>query len=83
MSVMIREVYEALTEAGASEEKASAAAQAVTEKLVTKDDLQLEIATLRGELTTQIAEAKAEIIKWNVGTLVALTAIFTAIVKLL
>jgi flagellar motility protein MotE (MotC chaperone) len=45
MSTMLKEVYDALKEAGASEEKASAAAIAVSvyqlarERLATKDDI--------------------------------------------
>ena len=42
MSIMIAEVYEALVEAGASEEKAKAAASAVPaeDRLSTKSDIQ-------------------------------------------
>ena len=42
MSIMITEIYEALVEAGASEEKAKAAASAVPEedRLATKSDIQ-------------------------------------------
>ena len=39
----------------------------------------LDVETLRREM----AEIKADLIKWNVGTLIAMTGLFTAIVKLL
>ena len=34
------------------------------------------------ELRADLAELKADLIKWNVGTLLAVTGIFAAIVKL-
>ena len=48
MSIMVTEIYDALIEAGASEQKARAAAQSVplTEQLATKQD----IAELRAEI---------------------------------
>lgn len=48
MGVMVSEVYDALIEAGASPEKARAAAESIpaTEQLATKADLQTEIAKL-------------------------------------
>lgn len=82
MSVMIKEVYEALEEAGASPEKASAAAQAVTEKLVTKDDLHNEMQSLEIRLIDRMDKQIKWVIGMNVGTLIAMTAIFGAIVKM-
>jgi hypothetical protein len=69
---MVAELYDALRKAGVDEDVARAAAKAVLgvearEHLATKADL---------------AELKAELIKWNVATLVAMTALFSAIVKL-
>lgn len=92
MSTMLKEVYDALKEAGASEERASAAAIAVAAHsldrehlatLATKADLeQLRLAT-----KADLAELKADIIKWMaglvIGSMVAMTGIFAAIVKLL
>jgi hypothetical protein len=92
MSTMLKEIYDALKEAGASEEKASAAAIAVAAHsldrehlatLATKADLeQLRLAT-----KADLAELKADIIKWMaglvIGSMVAMTGIFAAIVKLL
>jgi hypothetical protein len=76
---MISELYAALKAAGVADDLARAAAEAVIgreerDTLATKTD----IAMLR----TDLAELKAELIKWNVGTLVALAAILSAIVKL-
>ena len=39
----------------------------------------LDVETLRREM----AEIKADLIKWNVRTLITMTGLFTAIVKLL
>ena len=56
MSMIVSEVYDALIEAGTSEEKAKAAAGAIpmVERLATKDDVALlkdDIAVLRHDLT--------------------------------
>lgn len=76
MTVIVTEIYDALKKAGVDEDLARAAAKAVIgaeekEQLVTKADLRAELA-----------ELQAELIKWNVGAMMALTAIFAAIVKL-
>jgi hypothetical protein len=47
--------------------------------LATKADL----AELKAATKADLAELKADLIKWNVGTLIAMTGLFTAIVKLL
>jgi hypothetical protein len=72
MTVLSIELLDALRKAGVDEETARKAAQAVLgveakEQLATKADL---------------VELKAELIKWNVGTMIAMTGIFAAIVKL-
>ena len=65
---MSYQLYDALLEAGASEEKAKAAAGSIPEGqyLASKEDLQkaigevkVEISALRGELKTEIAEFRA------------------------
>lgn len=73
---MVTELYDALRKAGVDETSARQAAEAVLgakhgSELVTKADLRAEIADLRTEL-----------IKWNVGAMAVLTAIFAAIVRL-
>ncbi len=80
MTTLVFELFEALKKAGVDEETARKAAQAVVgvedkQHLATR----LDIESLRREM----AELKADLIKWNVGTLIAMTGIFAAIVKLL
>ena len=57
MGIMVSEVYEALIDAGASEAKAKAAAEAipVSEQLATKQDI--------AELKSDIANLKPEVFK--------------------
>ena len=79
MTTIVMEIYEALKAAGIDDEVAKAAAKAVIgvqekEHLATKLDIQ--------QLRTDMADLKVELIKWNVGTLIAMTGIFAAIVKL-
>lgn len=81
MSTMVAELYDALRKAGVDEDTARAAAEAVIgrqEGVATKAD----IAVLRSELRQEMADLKVELIKWNVGAMAVLTAIFAAIVRL-
>ena len=75
MTKAVKELYEALRQAGVEDQQAMSAASAVVgtdmADLVTKQ-----------ELRADLAELKADLIKWNVGTLLAVTGIFAAIVKL-
>ena len=75
MTTAVKELYEALRQAGVEDQQALTAASAVVgtdmADLVTKQ-----------ELRADLAELKADLIKWNVGTLLAVTGIFAAIVKL-
>jgi len=70
MTTMVVELYEALRSAGVDDEQAKRASKAVldTEILATKTDL---------------ANLRADIIKWNTGTLLAATGLFALIVKLM
>jgi uncharacterized coiled-coil DUF342 family protein len=70
MSIMVTEVYQALVDAGASEEKARAAAEAIPDMsdLAEKNDvaelrseLKQDIADLRSELNQNIAELRSEL----------------------
>ena len=77
---MIVELYDALRQAGVDDPTAQAAAKAVIgSDLVTKADLKAEMAEIRQGMS----EMKTELIKWNVGAILAVTTIFTAVVKLL
>ena len=60
MSLMVAEVYEALIEAGTSEQKAKAAAGAipVTGELATKEDLSERIEKLKHELSERIDQVE-------------------------
>jgi flagellar motility protein MotE (MotC chaperone) len=95
MSTMLKEIYDALKEAGASEEKASAAAIAVSAyqldraNLVTKEDIAVlkeDVARLErttkediARLEREIAAAKFDILKWVVGLALAQLALLVGI----
>ena len=63
MSMMIAEIYEALVEAGTSEEKAKAAAGVVPviDNLATKSDMQKLRSVLKADLREHRSEMQAEI----------------------
>jgi hypothetical protein len=90
MSVMVTELYDALRKAGVDEQLARDAARAVLghnarTDLATKADItRLEAATKAdiAELKISMADMKVELIKWNVGAMAVLTAIFAAISRL-
>jgi len=63
MSTIVTEIYDALREAGASEEKARKAAEVVA-NFETKNDVQHEFALLKGEFST---------VKWMLATNITLT----------
>ena len=82
MSTIVIELYDALRAAGVSDEQAKAAAGAVVsggEGLVTRTDL----AVVKADLLTTMAEMETRIIRWNVGTIIAVAAVVVAVVKLL
>ena len=83
MSAMIEEVYEALRQAGVDDRLARRAANAVMashriDDLLTKKEFEL----FRAEMRADMAELKADLIKWHVGTMAILTGIITTIVRL-
>ena len=73
MSMMIAEIYEALVEAGTSEEKAKAAAGVVPviDSLATKTDMQELRSVLKADLLEHRSEMQAElkVLKFAVFTL--------------
>ena len=77
MGIMVSEVYEALVEAGASENKAKAAAEAipVIEQLATKQDV--------ADLKANISNLKAEVFRalWIQGA--GIVALIVGLTKLL
>ena len=72
MSTMVTELYEALRKAGVDEQMARDAARNVL-----AIDARADLAT-----KADLSDLKADLIKWNVGAMAALTAIFAAIVRL-
>lgn len=70
---MVSELYEALRAAGVAESVAKAAAGSVLAA-----DARTDLAT-----KADLAELKADVIKWNVGTMVAMTAIYGGLVAML
>lgn len=91
MSVMVSELYEALRSVGVDEERAGTAARAVfaaetLAQLATKDDLKelrADFKELRGTMKADLTDQKADLLKWHVGTLVAITAIYGGLVSVL
>ena len=81
MSMMIAEIYEALLEAGVSEEKAKAAAGVVPviDSLATKTDLQ----ELRSEMKADMSEIEVRLIKWMASLHLATLALTVTLIKLL
>jgi translation initiation factor IF-2 len=72
-----------LEAAGMAPAQAEAIAEAVSEGmaegLATKADISEAVAAMRSEM----AKMEARIIRWNIGTIIAMTAVNTAVVKLL
>lgn len=68
-------LYQLLMKWGASEAEAQAAASVEAFELVTKADLKAELAELRRDMDRM----EVELIKWNLGAMGLLTAIYGAI----
>lgn len=95
MSTLNIELYDALREAGASEERARAAATAVlaTADLATKTDiaaLKTDIAMLKAGLIEQVGAIESRLYRTIITgiiamttAIIAMTAVFAAVVKLL
>jgi aromatic ring hydroxylase len=76
VSTMVAELYDALRKAGVDEQTARDAARAVLGA-----EARADLVT-RADLAAGLAELKADVIKWNVGAMAVLTAIFAALVRL-
>ena len=76
-------LYRALVKLGISDVDAQAAVTIDRADLATKADLQTELLSLHQQIRIEVAELKADLIKWQVGTLIAMAAIYAAIAKLL
>ena len=77
MSVMVKEIFEAFVEAGASRETATAAAAVVpvTDNLATKTDL--------AELRKDMAHMEVRLIKWMVSLQLATLVMIASFIKFL
>ena len=86
MTTMISELYDALKEAGASEEKARSAAEAMAGYESRFADIRQDIASVRSELKQDIANVRGDLkqdiertngrintLTWMVGTNIVLT----------
>ena len=88
MSVMVKEIFEAFVEAGASRETATAAAAVVpvTDILATKTDLtELRLATKTdlAELRKDMANMEVRLIKWMVSLQLATLVMIATFIKFL
>jgi len=83
------EIYSAFVKAGVSEADAKAAVESINreidrryamhaDKLATRGD----VAELRGVMKADLAEAKTEIIKWTIGSMLAAVGLFATLTKL-
>ncbi len=78
MSFSVNELYQALVEAGVSEDKAQEAARAV----FSQEEAERVLAS-KADLRVGLVDVKTEVIKGNTGTLLAATGMFAVIVKLM
>lgn len=81
-------VAKRLRDAGFTEAQAESLTDAIRESvnsqdLVTKAQLDAGLASLKAELKAEIADAKAEIIKWMFGAMLAQGAVVVTLIKLL
>jgi hypothetical protein len=74
MSTMVSELYSALRKAGVDEESAQAAAQAVL-----STEVRTDLAT-KADLTSALAELKADLFRHTTDTLIKVTAIYAGLV---
>lgn len=83
MTTGVVELYEALRKAGINETLAREAASAVlATNALDEVAMKCELSELRLGIRADLAEFKADMIKWNVGTMALLTAMCAAIARL-
>ncbi len=90
MSTMITELYEALKEAGVSEEKSKAASQAIAdyEERISKANISMRELDKKMEvgfanMETRISESYMSLVKWFAGMMIAQAGVIVALIKLL
>jgi hypothetical protein len=79
------EIFEALTAANVPADKARTAATSIKKEINEPYALHATQMATRGDVETvrkELAEAKAEIIKWCIATMFGSVALFATIVKL-
>jgi hypothetical protein len=85
MALMSSELYDALLDAGASEEKSRKAAEAVAQQENRFASLEQRMVTVEGKIDTLRAELRGELawIKWMLGTVIVLVlGVLWKVVKL-
>ena len=85
IKVDIPNAVKELTDSGISKKQAEAISRVLTESLETHEDLATrnDLQLLDFSIKKDIAETKADIIKWVAGMLVAQVAIVATLIKLL
>ena len=77
------ELYDALKSAGVDDEKAKMTAEKFENVLENKFDTELQHIVTKKYLGQGLAKMETSIIKWNVGTIIAVVGITVAMVKLI
>lgn len=73
------EIYEAFRSAGVADDKARAAVKSINKEI----DKRYGLHSAQLATNVYLAEAKAEIIKWTIGTMFAAVGMFAVITKLM
>jgi hypothetical protein len=91
--IMELELYSALQEAGVSEERAKAVVESIKREIDQRyslhskqgdvEKVRADVEKVRSELKIEIANTKTEIIKWNVGAIIAAVGLFATIAKIM
>lgn len=79
------EIYSAFVKAGVSESDAKAAVESINKEIDKRYALHANQLATRGDVENvckELADAKAEIIKWTISTMFASVALFATITKL-
>ncbi|WP_137894036.1 hypothetical protein [Ramlibacter sp. 2FC] len=80
------EIYEALTAANVPADKARAAAESVKREIDERYTMHGQQLATRGDVESvrrEVAELKVEMVKWFVGTIIAVGGITAALLKLM
>lgn len=80
------EIYEALTAANVPADKARAAAESVKREIDERYTMHGQQLAMRGDVESvrrEVAELKVEMVKWFVGTIIAVGGITAALLKLM